>query len=903
LESVTFYQTYKGVPVYGGEIVVSLDREWIFATVGGILTSKVDLDVTPAISDRDAEAIARAETGMPDAPIMGVTRLIVFDYSLIEDVAPDPRLTWIVRFGGGKPTETIVDAHSGAMLSSHSTVFDAYELMLMDENGATTSDCFNDTDDDLWIGSEMFLFFSHISDPDAVMAWNFSKDVYDFFTAFNLDSYDNNGAEAKVHIHADVKAGAWSEQCGLILFNDGWVGGDVMVHEYGHAVISYSSKLGSTGQPRSLNESFADGMAMMADPDEWLMADTTTGNMGPIRDLSNMSIKHMDAYADDANVYDNLGIPDTAIFLLSDGGTLNDLTITGIGRIKMAWLNFAALRSLGSGAKFIDARNHIVATAEEWAQDGYAGFTDNDLCQVRNAYYAVGLGDPDLDCDGTEDPVNPDPDNDSISNPLDNCPDKWNPGQEDFDNDGIGDFCDPDFDGDGVPEAGSGWNWQLDNCPGVYNPGQEDSDLDGIGYACDDDEDSDNDNDGVKNWDDNCPLDYNPKEGPRGSGNFIQPDADKDGEGDVCDPDSDKDGFSNDNDNCPFTANSDQTDTDQDGAGDVCDKCPETEDVIAWTTGNPDLGIDPQPYQPDSDKNGIPDACDGGMILGGIPWGQAFEDITMNGAEYNGAAIGNPTTSLLLPIPVCPPDQGSGFSQDYRELLLLHGLDSSVSARLVDGTGNVASQPRINGSRYLSFAPRGGEPYYLRLGFGPQYQAGQVTSFTLSVSCGPKDLLPPPPVRQALDGAEPPDEVGQTLEIVDSAKPTLTPIPTPTFTPTPQPQACTVTALVSLFCRPAPGYEPIDEFRAGQSAAVVAQSEFLWQVLGLNSGLLCTVPKDAAFVRTDGDCNNVPYFTPLPRPTPTLEPVLGCTVRQAGGAIICVSPCPTGASPGEACTP
>jgi Zn-dependent metalloprotease len=68
--------------------------------------------------------------------------------------------------------------------------------MLMDENGATTSDCFNDTDDDLWIGSEMFLFFSHISDPDAVMAWNFSKDVYDFFTAFNLDSYDNNGAEA-----------------------------------------------------------------------------------------------------------------------------------------------------------------------------------------------------------------------------------------------------------------------------------------------------------------------------------------------------------------------------------------------------------------------------------------------------------------------------------------------------------------------------------------------------------------------------------------------------------------------------------------------------------------------------------------------------------------------------------
>lgn len=129
---------------------------------------------------------------------------------------------------------------------------------------------------------------------------------------------------------------------------------------------------------------------------------------------------------------------------------------------------------------------------------------------------------------------------------------------------------------------------------------------------------------------------------------------------------------------------------------------------------------------------------------------------------------------------------------------------------------------------------------------------------------------------------------------------------TPTFTTTPEPKACTVTALVNLFCRPAPGYEPIDEFTAGQSAAVVAQSEFLYQVNGLNSGRLCTVPKDAAFVRTEGDCGTVPGFTPLLPPTPTenptLEPVQGCTVRQAG-AIICVSPCPAGALPGEACTP
>jgi hypothetical protein len=64
------------------------------------------------------------------------------------------------------------------------------------------------------------------------------------------------------------------------------------------------------------------------------------------------------------------------------------------------------------------------------------------------------------------------------------------------------------------------------------------------------------------------------------------------------------------------------------------------------------------------------------------------------------------------------------------------------------------------------------------------------------------------------------------------------------------------------------------------------------------------VPKGDNFVRVDGDCDVVPLFIPLPRPAPTAkeEPVQGCTVRQIGGAISCVFPCPDGAAPGEACT-
>jgi hypothetical protein len=81
-----------------------------------------------------------------------------------------------------------------------------------------------------------------------------------------------------------------------------------------------------------------------------------------------------------------------------------------------------------------------------------------------------------------------DTDGDGRNDACDNCPNAYNPYQEDVDYDEIGDACDEctDIDGDGFGDPGYVANiCQIDNCPDTPNPDQNDADSDGIGDICD----------------------------------------------------------------------------------------------------------------------------------------------------------------------------------------------------------------------------------------------------------------------------------------------------------------------------------------------------------------------------------------------------------------------------------
>lgn len=174
-----------------------------------------------------------------------------------------------------------------------------------------------------------------------------------------------------------------------------------------------------------------------------------------------------------------------------------------------------------------------------------------------------------------------------------------------------------DDDEDGIDD-------HVDNCPLVPNFDQvntDEGDQDGDGREGEDATDG-LDNDGDTRVDEDPPGD------PEGDAcdddddndtvadgddncplvpNAGQTDSDGDGVGDACDDDNDNDTIPDSNDNCPLVPNADQTNSDSDGLGDACD---DDDDNDSIPDSDDNCPLDPNADQTDSDGDGLGDACD-----------------------------------------------------------------------------------------------------------------------------------------------------------------------------------------------------------------------------------------------------------------------------------------------------
>jgi len=273
-------------------------------------------------------------------------------------------------------------------------------------------------------------------------------------------------------------------------------------------------------------------------------------------------------------------------------------------------------------------RNWIFGIDESWC-DSPEQITREETLWVEQCMVTPHLSVP-VDCPKQHLITTPDDDGDGVTNCWDNCKATPNAGQQNFDNDDLGDACETDADIDR-----DGWGNTYDNCPHIPNTHQTNSDGVGDGGdACD----ADDDNDGVLDTVDNCPIDWNPgqenllpwdeqgdacdddddKDGTLdeydncpATQNFDQRDTDGDGIGDSCDGERDGDGIANDYDNCPWSYNPGQENTDGDWMGDACDEDIDNDLVRNDAPDNCPFNVNPD--QADLDLDGIGDACDGDL--------------------------------------------------------------------------------------------------------------------------------------------------------------------------------------------------------------------------------------------------------------------------------------------------
>lgn len=262
-------------------------------------------------------------------------------------------------------------------------------------------------------------------DPAAISAHFNSDKVNKYYQVIHKrNSLDNNGMKLinTVHIGRKWNNAGWNGR--QMMYGDGdgirynsLAGGlDVAGHEMTHGVIEHSADLIYEDESGALNESIADILGNFAEmyatsEVEWeLGEDITTPNIpgdGGLRSMSNPAAKktsltesgyypdhYEDRYLgteDNGGVHINSGINNKAAYLISEGGTNNDMTIKGIGKSKTEKIYYRALTLyLTSSSGFHDMREAAIHAARDLHPDKN-GAPSPETQAVMDAYSSVGV--------------------------------------------------------------------------------------------------------------------------------------------------------------------------------------------------------------------------------------------------------------------------------------------------------------------------------------------------------------------------------------------------------------------------------------------------------------------------------------------------------------------------------
>jgi bacillolysin len=341
-------QLYKGVPVFGGQLVRQMDGRSIISLSGRIYDG-IDLDVTPHASSQAAEAAARGSTA--DAHLHGQPALYVLPvdggYKLayrmevrsdwdIRDVAVDAVSGALIYSRSQIETESAIGQGTGVFgdakkmsVSSTASIYSAIDRLrpawafTLDFHGSVAR-LNSMLDTGFLFNSDVATNSSNVwTDGPTVDAHVYQGWVYDYyFKRHGRHGLDDHNLELDGIVHPLARSEATRQSrdvvgqfinnaffcCdNLMTYGDGdgrnftyFAGAlDVVGHEMSHGVTRYSANLTYKDESGALNEAFSDIMGASIEffyqpvgvgpgKADWLIGeDVTLVYPGYIRSLNN----------------------------------------------------------------------------------------------------------------------------------------------------------------------------------------------------------------------------------------------------------------------------------------------------------------------------------------------------------------------------------------------------------------------------------------------------------------------------------------------------------------------------------------------------------------------------------------------------------------------------------------
>jgi len=367
MRHVRMVQQYKGLPVYGGNLIAHFSKDNALTTINGTYIDGIKVNTDPQLSSDQAVEVALRDfessfgTGEPSRP-----ELIVFPWE------GKTHLAWHLELYSGSPVgrwEYFVDGQTGEVIfkvdlimdveavgsgtgvmggaRTHiDTDYDGLQYRMIDNTRQADNNP-HEHNGQMPAGNTISTYFAAAASLPGTLAadddnaWNdpsqapavdaqvYTSLFYDWLLAtFGRNSFDGAGASMTVSVNYSgfYNNAFWDgRQVTFTLTDDGVrsMAGcpDVNAHEWTHAVVYHTSRLVASSQSGALNESFADMMGAAFesahpayDTPDWYIGENAYTDGNVVRDMSNpiswpsvwLAPDYYDPDLDSSNCYDSV---------------------------------------------------------------------------------------------------------------------------------------------------------------------------------------------------------------------------------------------------------------------------------------------------------------------------------------------------------------------------------------------------------------------------------------------------------------------------------------------------------------------------------------------------------------------------------------------------------------------